>query len=79
MRAIVQHGGASQWIFKNYTDLKEGQPLFKDTSPISIITVTELTRAYGPAATVTVTCRFLELGLLTAAHYLPLSLPQRRK
>ncbi|MBK6880701.1 MAG: hypothetical protein IPI26_08435 [Elusimicrobia bacterium] len=53
--------------------------MFKDTSPISIITVTELTRAYGPAATVTVTCRFLELGLLTAAHYLPLSLPQRRK
>ncbi|MBK7545544.1 MAG: hypothetical protein IPP09_00725 [Elusimicrobia bacterium] len=55
--------------------------MFKDTSPISIITVAELTRAYGPAATatVTVTCRFLELGLLTAAHYLPLSLPQRRK
>ena len=47
--------------------------LFKDTSLVSIITVTELTRAYGQAATATY--RFLELGLLTAALYLAMSLP----
>ena len=38
---------------------------FKDTSLVSIITVTELTRAYGQAATATY--RFLELGLLGGA------------
>jgi polar amino acid transport system substrate-binding protein len=47
--------------------------LFKDTSLVSIITVTELTRAYSQAATATF--RFLELGLLTAALYLMMSLP----
>lgn len=47
--------------------------LFKDTSLVSIITVTELTRAYNQAATATY--RFLELGILTAALYLLMSLP----
>lgn len=47
--------------------------LFKDTSLVSIITVTELTRAYNQAATATF--RYLELGLLTAALYLAMSLP----
>jgi polar amino acid transport system substrate-binding protein len=47
--------------------------LFKDTSLVSIITVTELTRAYTQAATATY--RFLELGLLTAALYFLMSFP----
>lgn len=47
--------------------------LFKDTSLVSIITVMELTRAYSQAATATF--RFLELGVLTAALYLMMSLP----
>lgn len=47
--------------------------LFKDTSLVSIITVTELTRAYSQAATTTY--RFLELGLLTAALYFIMSFP----
>lgn len=47
--------------------------LFKDTSLVSIITVTELTRAYSQAATTTF--RFLELGLLTAALYFAMSFP----
>lgn len=47
--------------------------LFKDTSLVSIITVTELTRAYTQAATTTY--RFLELGLLTAALYFMMSFP----
>jgi len=47
--------------------------LFKDTSLVSIITVTELTRAYTTAATSTY--RFLELGLLTAALYFAMSFP----
>jgi len=47
--------------------------LFKDTSLVSIITVTELTRAYSTAATTTY--RFLELGLVTAALYFAMSYP----
>lgn len=47
--------------------------LFKDTSLVSIITVTELTKAYGIASTATY--RFLELGLLTAALYFVMSYP----
>jgi polar amino acid transport system substrate-binding protein len=47
--------------------------LFKDTSLVSIITVTELTRAYSQAATTTY--RFLELGLLTAFLYFLMSFP----
>lgn len=47
--------------------------LFKDTSLVSIITVTELTKAYGLAATATY--RFLELGLMTAALYFLMSFP----
>lgn len=47
--------------------------LFKDTSLVSIITVVELTRAYGQAATTTY--RFLELGLITAALYFFMSFP----
>lgn len=47
--------------------------LFKDTSLVSIITVTELTKAYGIASTATY--RFLELGLLTAALYFAMSYP----
>jgi len=47
--------------------------LFKDTSLVSIITVTELTRAYSQAATTTY--RFLELGLLTALLYFLMSFP----
>lgn len=47
--------------------------LFKDTSLVSIITVTELTHAYSVAATTTY--RFLELGLVTAALYFAMSYP----
>jgi len=47
--------------------------LFKDTSLVSIITVTELTRVYSTAATTTY--RFLELGLVTAALYFMMSYP----
>ena len=47
--------------------------LFKDTSLVSIITVSELTRAYSQAATTTY--RFLELGLMTAALYFLMSFP----
>lgn len=47
--------------------------LFKDTSLVSIITVTELTRAYSQAATTTY--RFLEIGLLTALLYFLMSFP----
>lgn len=47
--------------------------LFKDTSLVSIITVSELTRAYSQAATTTY--RFLELGLMTAALYFMMSFP----
>ena len=47
--------------------------LFKDTSLVSIITVTELTRAYNLAATATY--RFLELGLATALLYFAMSYP----
>ncbi len=47
--------------------------LFKDTSLVSIITVTELTRAYSESATTTY--RFLELGLLTALLYFLMSFP----
>ena len=47
--------------------------LFKDTSLVSIITVTELTRAYSQAATTTY--RFLELGLATALLYFLMSFP----
>lgn len=47
--------------------------LFKDTSLVSIITVTELTRVYSTAATTTY--RFLELGLVTAALYFAMSYP----
>ncbi len=47
--------------------------LFKDTSLVSVITVTELTRAYNLAATTTY--RFLELGLITALLYFLMSYP----
>lgn len=47
--------------------------LFKDTSLVSIITVSELTRVYSQAATTTY--RFLELGLITAALYFMMSFP----
>jgi polar amino acid transport system substrate-binding protein len=47
--------------------------LFKDTSLVSVITVTELTRAYSVAATATY--RFMELGLLTALLYFAMSFP----
>jgi len=47
--------------------------LFKDTSLVSIITVSELTRVYSQAATTTY--RFLELGLMTAALYFMMSFP----
>jgi len=47
--------------------------LFKDTSLVSVITVTELTRAYNVAATATY--RFLELGLMTAVLYFLMSYP----
>ncbi len=47
--------------------------LFKDTSLVSIITVTELTRAYNLAATTSY--RFLELGLMTALLYFVMSYP----
>ncbi len=47
--------------------------LFKDTSLVSIITVTELTRVYSQAATTSY--RFLELGLLTALLYFAMSFP----
>jgi len=47
--------------------------LFKDTSLVSIITVTELTKVYSTAATNTY--RFLELGLVTAALYFAMSWP----
>lgn len=47
--------------------------LFKDTSLVSIITVSELARAYSQAATTTY--RFLELGLITAALYFMMSFP----
>lgn len=47
--------------------------LFKDTSLVSIITVSELTRAYNQAATSTF--RFLELGLATACLYFLMSFP----
>jgi len=47
--------------------------LFKDTSLVSVITVTELTRTYNLAATTTY--RFLELGLVTAALYFAMSYP----
>jgi polar amino acid transport system substrate-binding protein len=47
--------------------------LFKDTSLVSVITVTELTRVYSTAATTTY--RFLELGLVTAALYFLMSYP----
>ena len=47
--------------------------LFKDTSLVSVITVTELTRAYDMAATATY--RFLQLGLLTALLYFLMSYP----
>ena len=47
--------------------------LFKDTSLVSIITVTELTRAYNQAATASY--HFLELGLATAFLYFLMSFP----
>jgi polar amino acid transport system substrate-binding protein len=47
--------------------------LFKDTSLVSVITVTELTRAYSVSATATY--RFMELGLVTAAVYFLMSFP----
>lgn len=47
--------------------------LFKDTSLVSIITVTELTKVYSTAATSTY--RFLELGFMTAALYFAMSYP----
>lgn len=47
--------------------------LFKDTSLVSIITVTELTRAYIQAANTTY--RFLELGLITALLYFLMGFP----
>jgi polar amino acid transport system substrate-binding protein len=50
--------------------------LFKDTSIVSILTVTELTRAYSTAATATY--RFLELGLVTAVLYFAMSYPLAR-
>ncbi len=50
--------------------------LFKDTSLVSVITVTELTRAYNLAATTTF--QFLNLGLITAALYFLMSYPLAR-
>lgn len=47
--------------------------LFKDTSLVSIITVSELTRAYNVGATATY--KFMELGLLTAGLYFLMSFP----
>jgi polar amino acid transport system substrate-binding protein len=47
--------------------------LFKDTSLVSVITVTELTRAYGVASTATY--QFMRLGLVTAAVYFLMSFP----
>jgi polar amino acid transport system substrate-binding protein len=47
--------------------------LFKDTSIVSVLTVTELTKVYSTAATATY--RFLELGLITAALYFAMSYP----
>jgi polar amino acid transport system substrate-binding protein len=47
--------------------------LFKDTSLVSVITVTELTRAYNVAATANY--QFMQLGLLTAGVYFLMSFP----
>lgn len=47
--------------------------LFKDTSLVSVITVTELTKVYSTAANTSY--RFLELGLMTAALYFLMSYP----
>jgi len=47
--------------------------LFKDTSIVSVITVTELTRAYNLSSTASY--RFLELGIVTAALYFLMSYP----
>lgn len=47
--------------------------LFKDSSLVSIIAIVELTKSYNMLAVSSM--RFLELGLLTAALYLMMSLP----
>ncbi len=47
--------------------------LFKDSSLVSIIAIVELTKAYNMLAVSSL--RFLELGLLTAALYLTMSVP----
>lgn len=47
--------------------------LFKDSSLVSIIAIVELTKTYNILAASSM--RFLELGLLTAALYLTMSLP----
>jgi polar amino acid transport system substrate-binding protein len=47
--------------------------LFKDSSLVSIIAIVELTKAYNMLAVSSL--RFLELGLLTAALYLMMSIP----
>ena len=47
--------------------------LFKDSSLVSIIAIVELTKSYNMLAVSSM--RFLELGLLTAALYLTMSLP----
>ncbi len=47
--------------------------LFKDSSLVSIIAIVELTKTYNMLAVSTM--KFLELGLLTAALYLMMSLP----
>jgi polar amino acid transport system substrate-binding protein len=47
--------------------------LFKDSSLVSIIAIVELTKSYNMLAVSSM--KFLELGLLTAALYLMMSLP----
>ncbi len=47
--------------------------LFKDTSLVSIIAIVELTKSYNMLAVSSM--KFLELGLLTAALYLMMSVP----
>jgi polar amino acid transport system substrate-binding protein len=47
--------------------------LFKDSSLVSIIAIVELTKSYNMLAVSSM--RFLELGLLTAALYLVMSIP----
>ncbi|MDH5789814.1 MAG: amino acid ABC transporter permease, partial [Nitrospinota bacterium] len=47
--------------------------LFKDSSLVSVIAIVELTKSYNMLAVSSM--KFLELGLLTAALYLMMSLP----